>query len=73
LLAVGYWIMTLALCVLLFLISIDYGIKKEVLSLDPVSDQVGTVDTDATTPATAASANAPRVRRRANRPTKRRR
>ena len=74
LLAVGYWIMTLALCGLLTLILIDYGVKKEALSLETGPDQAGAPDTQSTSAETvAASANAPRVRRRSSRPTKRRR
>ena len=37
-LTLGYWLITLALCVLLFLIAIDYGVKMEKVNLnvDPV-------------------------------------
>ena len=74
LLAIGYWIMTLALVGLLALIVIDYGVKKEAMKVGAGSDQTGTVATQADSPAVAeASANAPRVRRRSSRPAKRRR
>ncbi len=73
-LAIGYWVMTLALVGLLTLIVMDYGVKKEAMQVGAGSEQAGAINTQATAPAVAAaSANAPRVRRRASRPTKRRR
>ena len=74
LLALGYWIMTLGLCGLLTLIMMDYGINKKVLDLEASPNQPGTPELQSTSSeVVAASANAPRVRRRAGRPTKRRR
>ena len=32
-LAIGYWVLTLAICGLLFIIAIDYGIKMEAVEL----------------------------------------
>jgi hypothetical protein len=73
-LTIGYWLMTLGLSGLLFLIVIDYGVKKEALKLEAGSDQAGSSDTQTTaSEVVAASASAARVRRRASRPTKRRR
>jgi hypothetical protein len=74
LLAIGYWLMTLGLCGLLTLILMDYGINKKILDLEAGPDQAGTPEIQSTSSeVVAASANAPRVRRRAGRPTKRRR
>jgi hypothetical protein len=73
-LSIGYWLMTLALSGLLFLIVIDYGTNKDKMKLATGSDQVGPSDSPATaSEVERASAAAPRVRRRASRPTKRRR
>ena len=72
-LTIGYWLMTVGLCGLLVLIVIDYGVKKEAMQVGAGSDQAGTPDTQATAPTVVSSASAARVRRRASRPTKRRR
>ena len=73
-LTIGYWLMTLGLSGLLLLIAIDYGISKDRMRLGPATEPVDA----AAAPTVAqevvrASADAPRVRRRASRPTKRRR
>ncbi|HXG67541.1 MAG TPA: hypothetical protein VNO70_20735 [Blastocatellia bacterium] len=78
-LSVGYLLITLALCVLLFLIAIDYGVN-----IDKVNPQTPTAQATAQAPvpatesaiapeAAAVTASEARPRRRANRPAKRRR
>jgi hypothetical protein len=71
----GYWIMTLAICVLLYLISIDYGIHMDHVDLAGQPAQP-TITPDAAPtaelPRTTASA-APIKRRSTSRPVKRRR
>jgi hypothetical protein len=73
-LTIGYWLLTLAICGLLYLIAIDYGIKM---------DKVDLSRNPAQAPATASSAlpsevappisAAPRPKRKGGRSTKRRR
>jgi hypothetical protein len=73
-LTIGYWLMSLGLSGLLFLIVIDYGTNKEKMRLGGAPEQVGIADAASTASEVASSsAAAPRVRRRASRPTKRRR
>lgn len=76
-LTIGYWVITLAICILLYLIAIDYGIKMDKID---TAGQPGQA-------AAAAGVNAPvaaieaartvtsevRVKRKGNRPAKRRR
>ena len=73
-LTIGYWLMTLALSGLLLLIAIDYGINKEKMRLGPATEPIDSPATATTAQEVeSATAAAPRVRRRASRPTKRRR
>jgi hypothetical protein len=73
-LTIGYWLMTLGLSGLLLLIAIDYGINKDKMRLGPATEPVdATVTTTTAQEVERATAAAPRVRRRASRPTKRRR
>jgi len=73
-LTIGYWLMTLGLSGLLFLIVTDYGINKDKMRLGADSDQIApAVASTAASDVERASTAAPRVRRRASRPTKRRR
>lgn len=73
-LIVGYWVLTLAICVLLYLIATDYGVQIEHVNLTSPPAPVATIDTAPTgeTPRVAAPGE-PRVKRRTARPVKRRR
>ncbi|HLG17241.1 MAG TPA: hypothetical protein VJH03_22520 [Blastocatellia bacterium] len=73
-LSVGYWLLTVGLCVLLFLIAIDYGVQMEKVGLSPQSAP-GTPALEAQ-PAVitgGSSVSAPRPKKRGGRPAKRRR
>ena len=75
-LTIGYWVLTLSICVLLYLIAIDYGIHMDKVDLAGHPAQVaGSADNApvvATQSARAATAEV-RVKRKGNRPAKRRR
>ncbi len=71
----GYWLMTIGISVLLFLIAIDYGVKLDKVNLAAMqTTPAGTPPEPVTTSdeAKAAIAEA-RPKRRASRPVKRRR
>jgi hypothetical protein len=74
-LTVGYWLITLAICGLLFLIAIDYGVKMEKVNLTVDPGQQATVmETPAVTrPALKTTMGEPRPKKRGSRPPKRRR
>ncbi|MEK6410232.1 MAG: hypothetical protein AABN34_25175 [Acidobacteriota bacterium] len=74
-LSIGYWSLTLAICALLFVIAMDYGVKMDKVDLSGQQAQ-------AAAPAEAAAAAAPSVKtaigdarpkKRGSRPVKRRR
>jgi hypothetical protein len=74
-LAIGYWFITLSICVLLFLIAIDYGVKMEKVNLavDPAQAAAAAVEsTNAATPDVKAAGEV-RPKKRTSRPAKRRR
>ena len=73
-LIIGYWVLTLAICGLLYLISIDYGIRMENVDLtaQPTPSTAGET-APAGEPARAATPAAPAAKRRTSRPAKRRR
>jgi hypothetical protein len=71
-LTLGYWLITLALCALLLLIAIDYGVKPEELSAaatTPVAIEPTVVDA----PQLRTSLGEVRPKKRSSRPAKRRR
>ncbi len=75
-LSIGYWVITLAICILLYLIAIDYGIKMDKLDAAPEPVQVAAAIVNA--PAAAietahAVTREVRVKRKGNRPARRRR
>jgi hypothetical protein len=75
-LSIGYWVITLAICVLLFMIAIDYGVKmdKVDLSAQPIQATAAAEATTATVQGLKTSAAEARPKRRSgSRPTKRRR
>src|SRR5262245_12916498 len=73
-LAIGYWLLTLAICGLLVLVAVDYGVKM---------DKVDAAGTPATVPdsviaapvvkTTMGEGSGPKVKRKSARPAKRRR
>jgi uncharacterized membrane protein YccF (DUF307 family) len=75
-LTLGYWLITLAICGLLFLIAIDYGVKMEKVSFtaDPVQTAAAAIEpTSAATPALKTTLGEARPKKRTSRPAKRRR
>jgi hypothetical protein len=78
-LSIGYWILTLAICGLLVMVAIDYGVKMEKVELQPgqlhptlsSSTAVSSVESvDRPRPAQVAAA---KPKRKGSRPAKRRR
>lgn len=70
----GYWIMTLAICGLLYLIAVDYGVHMDHIDLtgqpaQPAASPDAAPATEAARPTTIDA----RVKRRTSRPAKRRR
>lgn len=73
-LIIGYWIMTLAICALLYLIATDYGIKMDTVNLTGQPAQAAAIESaTATEGPRPASVTDSRVKRRSSRPVKRRR
>jgi len=74
-LIVGYWVLTLAICGLLYLIAIDYGVHMEKVDLTGQPAQTAAIEaTPVGETARAAAPTEPRVKRRTtSRPVKRRR
>ena len=73
-LSIGYWFLTIAICGLLFLIAIDYGVKMDRVDLSgqPAQAAVAAEATTATSPSVKTTIEA-RPKRRTSRPAKRRR
>lgn len=69
---VGYWLLTAALCVPLYLIATDYGVNMEKLQGQSQSTQAAVIDPPVQE-AARVSPGETRVKRRASRPAKRRR
>lgn len=75
-LSVGYWLITLAICGLLFLIAIDYGVKMEKVNLTAGSGQAAASvlePASAVAPALKTTLGEARPKKRTSRPAKRRR
>lgn len=74
-LTIGYWGISLGLCALLFVVSIDYGINMDKVEFrsQAVSTPVASIDTFASSPSVAEAASAARAKRQTKRPAKRRR
>jgi hypothetical protein len=75
-LSLGYWFLTLAICGLLFLIAIDYGVNMEKVSLtvEPAQGPAVVIEpSSSATPALKTSLGDPRPKKRTSRPAKRRR
>lgn len=73
-LTLGYWAISLGLCTLLFLVSIDYGINMDKVEFKAqTAAPVTSIDAFASAPAVVESTSAARVKRIGKRPAKRRR
>src|SRR5215813_13262825 len=74
-LSIGYWGLTLAICVLLFLIAIDYVVSIERVSLatQPAEITAAAESGSTTTSSIKSTVSEPRPKKRASRPAKRRR
>ena len=73
-LSIGYWSLTLAICGLLFLIAIDYGVMMDKVDLSTQPVQVAAAEAPSTAPGLKTSAAEARPKRRtSSRPAKRRR
>lgn len=78
-LSVGYWFLTLAICGLLFLIAIDYGVKMDKVNLTAEPAQAAAAaaaamePTGAATPSLKTTLGEARPKKRTSRPAKRRR
>jgi hypothetical protein len=75
-LSIGYWGLTIAICALLFLIAIDYGVKmdKVNLTVEPAQAAVAAAEsTNTATPSLKTTLGEARPKKRTSRPAKRRR
>jgi hypothetical protein len=74
-LIIGYWVLTLAICGLLYLIAIDYRVKMDKVELTAQPAQATAAAESVSTVASSVkvSASQPRPKRRTARPAKRRR
>ncbi len=74
-LSLGYWFLTIAICGLLFLIAIDYGVKMDKVSLtvEPAQAAAAIEPTGAATPSLKTTLGEARPKKRTSRPAKRRR
>ena len=73
-LSIGYWLVTLAICGLLYLIAIDYGIKMDKIdAAGQPAQAAATPDAGAVTAPIVRAAGEARPKKRTARPAKRRR
>ena len=72
-LSIGYWLLTIALCLLLYLVATDYGIKMDRVDLTGQPSQAATIEAAPVADAVRATPAEVRVKRRTARPAKRRR
>ena len=72
-LIIGYWVLTLSICLLLYLIAIDYGVKMEAVNLNAQPAQGPAIESAPAAEGVKPSAPDSRVKRRASRPARRRR
>jgi hypothetical protein len=71
-LSIGYWLLTLALCALLYLVMTDYGVTMEKVDLSGQPSQA-TIEGAPVAEAVRSTPTEARVRRKSARPVKRRR
>jgi hypothetical protein len=72
-LAIGYWLLTIALCALLYLVATDYGIKMDKVDVTGQPAQAASLEAASVADSVVATSNEVRVKRRSARATKRRR
>ena len=74
-LIIGYWVLTAAICGLLYLIAIDYRVKMDKVELtgQPLQAAAAAESAGTVVPGVKATAGQPRPKRRTARPAKRRR
>lgn len=75
-LSIGYWGLTIAICGLLFLIAIDYGVSMEKISLtvEPAQSAAASAEpANLATPSLKTTLGDARPKKRTSRPAKRRR
>jgi hypothetical protein len=72
-LIIGYWALTIAICILLYLIAIDYGIHMDAVSLTGQPAQPAAIESAPATEAAQVTTPDSRVKRRPSRAAKRRR
>lgn len=72
-LIVGYWVLTLAICLLLYLIATDYGVHMDAVNLTGQPVQATPIESAPTTVAAQPVTPGSPVKRRPSRPAKRRR
>jgi hypothetical protein len=75
-LSIGYWFLTIAICGLLFLIAIDYGVKMDKVDLtgQPAQAAAAAAETpSAAAPSLKTTMGEARAKKRTSRPAKRRR
>jgi hypothetical protein len=73
-LSIGYWLVTLAICGLLYLIAVDYGVKMDKISVAGQPAQAAvTPDAGTVTAPIVKAAGEARPKKRTARPAKRRR
>jgi hypothetical protein len=73
-LSIGYWLLTLSICGLLYLIAIDYGVKMDKIDVSGQPALAAAIpDTAAVTTPIAKAAGEARPKKRTARPAKRRR
>jgi hypothetical protein len=73
-LSIGYWILTLGICGLLFLIAIDYGVHMDKVSLASEPAQAAATESgQVAASGLKASVAEPKAKKRTSRPAKRRR
>jgi len=73
-LTIGYWLLTISICVLLYLIAIDYGVKMERIEVHP-TQPAAAISTGAEQPPQSArpQTQESRPKKKSGRPAKRRR
>jgi hypothetical protein len=72
-LSIGYWFLTVAICGLLFLIAIDYGVKMEKVDLSGQPAQAAAAAESAIAQGPGPTIGEARAKKRSSRPAKRRR
>jgi hypothetical protein len=72
-LTIGYWLLTIAICVLLYLVATDYGIKMDRVDLTGQPSQPAAVEAAPVRESVRPAQGEARVKRKPARPVKRRR